>query len=209
MGHTIRTLQLRPGSPWQVQEHVVADVHPFTVVSREKTSLLHVFCAAVLRWGYCLSHSSMAFASQKGLQTSAVLTPCYSVGQTLVFPAYNQCSWNIRTHPFSTPLIKTWNRPSAWLPNSLYHNPEFLPPGRTTLPPENHPLTTTPPDSFGLSSLGLAPSAKEPRSRSMSPSVRLWCQLWASVNSEDPRFRQSHLERNPSMDNNWHYTHHW
>lgn len=143
--------------------------------------------------------------AEKPTDFSAVLTPCYSVGQTWVLPACNQCSWNSRTHPFSTPLIKTWNSPSAWLPNSLYRNPEFLPPGRTTLPPENHPLTTTPPDSFGLSSLGLAPSAKEPRSRSVSP----WCQLWASVNSEDPRFRQSHLERNSSMDNDWHYTGHW
>lgn len=148
-------------------------------VEREDSFITCILCScSQVRLSLVSFFYGLCFA-ERPTDFRAVWTPCYSVSQTLVLPAYNQCSWNSRTHPFSTLLIKTWNRPSAWLPNSLYHNPEFLPP-RRTLPPESHPLTTTPPDSFGLSSLGLAPSAQEPRSRSRSPSVRLWCQLWAS-----------------------------
>lgn len=69
--------------------------------------------------------------------------------------------------------------------------------------PVNRALTTTPPDCFGLNGSLVIPSAKQPRNRSgtplVSPSMRLWCQLWASLDSEDPRFRQSHLGRNTPL----------
>lgn len=66
----------------------------------------------------------MAFASQKDLQNSVLSWPlAIPVDHTLVLPAFSfigsQCSWNSRTHPFSTRLIKTWNKSRAWLPNGV------------------------------------------------------------------------------------------
>lgn len=149
----------------------------------------------------------MAFASQKDLQNSVLSWPlAIPVDHTLVLPAFSfigsQCSWNSRTHPFSTRLIKTWNKSRAWLPNGVCTTTQnyFLVGGPHCVlktMPLPQPLQTP----FRLSISLVTPSAKQPRSRGgtplVSPSMRLWCQLWNSLNPEDPRFRHIWEETSP------------
>nr|KAF6420619.1 hypothetical protein HJG59_009349 [Molossus molossus] len=94
-------------------------------------------------------HPCVAFASQKACRFTAALTPAPPAGWTSGLPALAALEGplhqglrkgeNISPPHSVNPHLSTAPQP-AW--PRLHHSPELPPPGRTTLPPQNHALPT-------------------------------------------------------------------
>lgn len=146
MGDTA-ALQLCPGNPWQVQKFPGADAHALTPVSsREKArSLICILCCGSQVRQTCLV-LTWPLLYKRPIGFTATLTPCYScrvdfgppccscVGRTQSFPKGLRMGENISPPQSVKPHVSTIPQP-VW--PSLHHNLEFLPPGRTSLPPEH------------------------------------------------------------------------
>lgn len=153
-------LQLCPGNPWQVQEFLGRRC-PCTHhgVETGEGVLAHLY---FVLWFSDEADSCLALTwpllYKRPIGFTATLTPCYScrvdfgppscscVGRTQSFTKGLRMGENISPPQSVKPHLSTIPQPS------LHHNLEFLPPGRTSLPPEHYALPTALPVALGSAS---------------------------------------------------------